>query len=417
MRSKPRAESPVAAAAPPCTPPRRQPSFEAAARRGRRLGRLLAGRGAKLSPPLWSRLGEGYWQSDDAADRLVDWMMAEGPRHTHPLVARAIAGGIDRIPDAPRELREFFAAIEQPPAWLDPALLAEGARVCQLAGTAGHYVLRDGGLMPGYLASAINKTLILTGALQRGARRRMAETMKWWLDCTADGGMERGAPGWNATLHVRLMHTFVRRRVKSLPQWQPDDWGLPVNQTDMAGTYLVFAIAFLYGLRVSGVPVTAAEGRAVVHFWRYVSWLMGVDEAWLVNSEAEGRYLLWHMAVSQPQPDESCVELGQALMNEPLQRPYSNLAWLRGHYEKQKHLSVTRLFASTEQMRALGLPTLVLPWYPLLRLPVNLGWHLAHRLLPGGRQRLIRQGRAAQEALVQRHFGRETQAMGALHTA
>jgi hypothetical protein len=381
------------------------------------LGRLLAGRGAQLSPQLWRQLGEGYWQGDDAADRLVDWMMKEGPQHTHPLLARAIRNGIDSIPDAPSELHEFFAGVERPPAWLDPVLLAEGARICQLAGVTGHYVLRDGGLMPGYLASAINKTLLLTGALQRGARRRMAETMKWWLDCTADGGMLRGGPGWNTTLHVRLMHTFVRRRVKSLPQWQAEEWGLPVNQTDMAGTYLVFAIAFLYGLRVCGVPITSEEGRAVVHFWRYVSWLMGVDEAWLVNTEAEGRTLLWHIAVSQPEPDESSMQLGQALMNEPLQRPYPNLAWLRGRFERQKHLSVTRLFTSRAQMRALGLPGTVLPWYPLLMMPLNLGWHLAHRLLPGGRERLIRTGRARQEALVQRHFGQETQAMGSLHPA
>jgi hypothetical protein len=213
------------------------------------------------------------------------------------------------------------------------------------------------------------------------------------------------------------MHTLVRRRVKTLPDWNAGDWGLPVNQTDMAGTYLVFAIAFLVGLRVSGVPITQEEGRAVVHFWRYVSWLMGVDEPWMVDTEAQGRRLLWHIAVSQPEPDESSVQLGQALMNEPLQRPYPNLAWLRGHFERQKHLSVTRLFASRQQMRQLGLPGYILPWYPLLTLPLNLGWHLMHRALPGGRERLIRKGRAAQEVLVQRHFGAETQAVGELHPA
>jgi hypothetical protein len=397
--------------------PHRQPPFDKAQRRGRRLGRLLAGYGAKLSPQLWQQLGEGYRVGDAAADQLVEWMMRAGARDTHPLLARAIRDGVDAVPNAPTELRAFFATVESTPDWLDQELLREGARVCHMGGTAGHYVLRDGGLMPGYLAPAINRTLILTGALQRGPRRRLAETMKWWLDCTADNGMQRGGPGWQSTLHVRMMHAFVRRRVLASPQWDSEQWGLPVNQTDMAGTYLVFAIAFLLGLRVSGVPITRAEGRAVMHFWRYVCWLIGVDEDWLVNTEAEGRNLLWHIAVSQPEPDETCIQLGQALMNEPLQRHYPNFAWLRGHFERQKHLSMTRLFASAEQMRALGLPDHVLPWFPLAMLPLNLGWNLANRALPGGRERLIRRGRLAQEALVQRHFGPEAQEVGALNPA
>jgi hypothetical protein len=190
-----------------------------------------------------------------------------------------------------------------------------------------------------------------------------------------------------------------------------------VNQTDMAGTYLVFAIVFLLGLRACGVPVTRQEGKAVMHFWRYLSWLMGVSEPWLVDTEMEARQLLWHIVISQPEPDESSLLLGQALMNEPLQRPYSSFAWLRGHIERQKHLSVTRLFTSRKQMRELGLPAYILPWYPLLKLPLNLAWHLAHRILPGGRDRLIRNGRAAQEALVRQHFGQEAQTVGALRPA
>jgi hypothetical protein len=400
---------------PAVPPPSRQPSLAEAERRNRGLGRYLAG--GALSPELWRALGEGYLQGDRLADPVVAWVLERDTAHRRAELERAVRHGIAAIRRPPGVLRALFDTVESRPQWLDEAQLAAGARICQRAGAAGYYVLRDGGLMPGYLATAINQTLLLTGALQRGARRRMAETMKWWLDCTADGGMDYGQPGWRATLHVRLMHAFVRHRVHARPQWQADRWGLPVNQSDMAGTYLVFAVVFLLGLRMVGVPVSRAEGRAVMHFWRYVSWLIGVDDRWLVDSEAQGRRLLQHIVLSQPAPDHSSVLLGQALMNEPLQRHYDHFAWLRARLDRERHLSVTRLFVSRSQMRALGLPAGTLPWYPLALLPVNLARHLVVGALPGGRQQLTRAGRAAQEAIVQCQFGRERPAVGTLAAA
>jgi hypothetical protein len=397
--------------------PRRHRAFGEVASQRNPFGRALGMFSAELSESTWNALGACFMHGDPQADAIVHWMMAEGPPATRPMLERAVHGGVASVPSAPPVLRELFESIERRPPWFDAALFAEGARVCQLAGEAGFFVLRDGGLMPGYLATAINRTLILTGALQRGARRRMAETMKWWLDCTADGGMDPGKPGWNATLHVRFMHAFVRRRVQLMPEWKNEEWGIPVNQSDMAGTYLVFAITFLLGLRVVGVPITDQEGRAVVHFWKYVSWLMGVDERWLVDTEAEGRKLLWHVALGHTELHPNSAELGRALMNEPIERPYEDFAWLRGRFAREQHLSVTRLFVNGAQMHALGLPRRVVPWYPLVSLPFRFARHGVTRLLPNGRERLIRSGRAAQVALVERQFGREIQAMGALRPA
>jgi hypothetical protein len=396
--------------------PTRQPTIDEALKRSGSLAKLLLGGSSRISPQLWRKLGEGYLHGDPPADALAEWMMSD-PRRNRPLFERALHQGIASVNDAPQELREFFSRYERRPEWLDEELLAEGVRISQIGGTTAFYVLRDGGLMPGYLASAINQTLLLTGALRRGARRRLGETMKWWLDITADGGMQPLAPGYRATLHVRLMHAFVRRRVQSLPQWRTEEWGVPVNQPDMAGTYLVFCMMFLLGARVMGVPVSRREARAVIHFWRYVSWLIGVDERWLIDTEAEGRRLLWHILLCQPEPDASSVALGRALMDEPLQRPYPNLRWLRGHFERERHLSVTRLFVSSRQMHALGLPLRVLPWYPLVSAPTTLAWHIAHRVLPGGKERLVRSGRKAQVDLVNRHFGSEAPEVGHLTMA
>ncbi|MGH8445163.1 MAG: oxygenase MpaB family protein, partial [Solimonas sp.] len=113
--------------------------------------------------------------------------------------------------------------------------------------------------------------------------------------------------------------------------------------------------------------------------------------------------------------DDSSRQLGRALKDEPLQRRYANLAWLRGHWNRAKHLSIARTFIGARGMRALGLPTLVLPWYPLLTAPPRLAWHLLLRALPGGRQWLIRRGLTAQRDYLKVLFGRAEPAIRDAH--
>jgi len=355
----------------------------------------------------WRAVGESLNQGDPAMDRLVDWMAAEGLARTKPLFDRAVDEGIAAIPDAPAPLHRFFAEVEARPAWVDPRLLDDGARACGISGLAGMHVLRDFGLMAGYQAGAINRTLVLTGALQKGAQRRVAETTKWWIDATRPGGMARGAPGWRSTLQVRLIHAMVRRHLQRHPEWDTAQLGLPVNQGDMHATYLAFSVIFLLGQRLLGVPLSAREGRAAMHLWKYIGWLMGLDERWLGDSEQAGRVALYHNLLAQAPPDESSRQLGRPLADEPLQRRYRNLGWLRGRWNRAKHLSIARAFIGRRGMDALGLPQGVLPWYPLLSFGPRLGWHLAHRLVPGGRERLVRRGLKAQEDYLEVLFGED----------
>jgi hypothetical protein len=383
--------------------PRRHGIDVAAGRRtARRVAWMVRG-DPEPSPHRWRELGEGLMRGDPPADRLVEWMHGHGMRESMALYRRACHEGIAALAGAPPSLREFFVHCEQPPAWLEPKLVAEGQHLFQRMGRTADFALRDVALMGGYQASAFNKTLILTGALAGGNARRVAETMQWVADCTLVGGMERGAPGWVSTLHVRLMHAMVRRRISRLAEWNREELGLPINQTDMAATYFGFSVVLLLVVRAMGVPVTAAEGRAEMHMWKYICWLMGVDECWLTDDENVGRTLLYQMLLAQTPPDETSRQLGCALMHDCLREPWPTR--LRVRFEHHRHLSVTRLFVGADGMRALGLPRFVLPWYPLLSAPFTLLWHLAHRFVPQGPERAQRVGRAIQEQLTRVRFG------------
>lgn len=360
---------------------------------------------AEPSPAQWQAIGESLMQGDAAMDALLGWMSEAGLAQSMPLYQRALEQGIAAIDAAPQPLQRFFAQVEAMPAWLDTELLDEGARVCCLSGLTGMRVLRDLGLLAGYQASAINRTLVLTGALENGAQRRIAETSKWWVDCTRPGGMARGAAGYRGTLHVRLVHALVRRRVSGMAEWDASYFGLPVNQGDLHATYLAFSVVFLIGQRLLGVPLSKDERGAVLHLWRYIAWLMGVDQRWLHIDENDATRALYHNLLAQAPADASSHQLGTALIDEPLQRHYPNLQWLRGRLNRAIHLSIAHTFIDVEGRRALGLPRGVLPWYPLLTAPPRYLLHRLVRCLPGGRQWLSERGDRQQQAYLLTLFG------------
>lgn len=386
-------------------PTRHGADLAKARRVSKNLRLLLRGVDPEPTPEQWRARAEALLRGDPLADAVVHWMRETGMAASMQLFNRALEQGVETLPDAPPALTDFFAAVQQRPAWVDDALLVAGARACHIGGLTGLRAMRDAALMGGYQASAINRTLILTGALARGAQRRLAETTKWWVDCTADGGMDRFAAGFKTTLHVRLMHALVRQRVRRMPEWDASALGLPVNQSDMQVTYLGFSVVYLIGQRLMGVKVTPDEAHAVMHLWRYIGWLMGVEDGLLCDDEMQGRVQLYQNLLSQAPADESSKQLGRALLDEPLIRHYPYLQGLMGRWERAKHISIARFFLSRESMIDLGLPGYALPWYPLLVIPGTAVYHRALRLLPGGRDYLIRRGRIEQEGYLRVMFG------------
>jgi len=380
----------------------------------RAVGRTIKGN-PEPSSERWQAIGNALMQGDPLMDDIVTWLYddttSQSRREKRAQFQTAVDTGIAAVADPHPALRALFTRVDRRPAWVDDSLLEHGARVSHRTGMVGLHILRDVALMAGYQASAINKTLVATGSLERGAQRRLAETTSWWLDCTGIGALDRFGVGFRNTLNVRFIHALIRRGVQEKPDWHTADWGLPVNQTDMATTQLGFSVIFLLGTRVLGVPISADDAHGVMHLWRFIGWLMGVDERWLAGSEQEGRRLLYAMLLSQAPPDESSGQLGHALMNEPLARPYPNFAALRGRYVQARATSITRLFVGYQGMRDLNLPTWMPPWYPALAAPRNFAYHARARLIPGGRRRAERAGRQAQIQQLHDLFGDHTPAI------
>ncbi len=363
---------------------------------------------AEPDPAQWQKLGEFLNVGDPLVDTLIEWLHSQGQRPGWVLMEEAMFRKPEQgYRDLPVALCALFETITQAPPWLDRDRLARGLDVSARSGMTGMRALRDLGLMAGYQASAINQTLVRTGALKKGAAKRVAETTKWWFDCTEPGGLEPGGQGFQTTLRVRIVHALIRKQLSQRKDWDHTYLGLPVNQVDMQATYLAFSVLFIIGQRMLGTPLKSSEAEDVMHLWQYIGWLMGVHEELLVTSEQDGRIALYQNLLSQATADETSAELGRALMDEPLSRHYGSLKWFRGRWEKQVHLSILRLFVGRRGMKALGLPLHILPWYPLLFAPINYLIQSTIRLLPGGKHWLTRRGRKAQRQLLQVLFGDE----------
>lgn len=360
----------------------------------------------------WQRLGERLTVGDEPMDRLLDWMVATGLPQTRPLFDRALAEGVARVPDAPQPLRDFFSSVETAPQWVDHELIRRGQRAMRRGGADGMYVARDVSLLGGYQFSGFNKTLLRTGALEKGSNKRFAETMQWAMDVIAEDGLEPLGVGYRSTLRVRLIHAFVRRHVGAMPDWRSDEWGVPVNQTDMAATLIGALIAPPAASLGMGILTAPDDLEAVAHLTRYVGWLIGVEDEWLPHSFRDGIRVLYHTLTALSAPDESTRQLAAPMADDPLDWHYETWPALRRQLARAQHLSVTSAFLGPRAMRMLGLPAFVPPWYPLLKLPVNMARSAVDLVLPGGMDRAARRGQREQATLLRTMIGESQVAVG-----
>jgi hypothetical protein len=399
----------VEALSEPRIPARHGQNIERARMIGKRLRRVL-GRGVDPDEAEWQRLCQALMRGDKPMDKLVAWMSTEGAGRGRAQFEQALEHGIDTVPDAPDLLREFFGLYDRVPDWVDENLLEHGAQIGRMCGNIGAYVLRDGALMGGYQAPGFNRVLVMTGALSKGPAKRLAETSEWWLACTEPRALSRFGEGFKITMRVRLIHALVRRHIASTSDWDVASQGIPINQLDMAATQLAFGPAYLMGARTMGMILTRNDSRAIMHLIRYAGCIIGIEEAFLPQTEREGQLMLYRILLSVVgEPGEAGRTLAAALADEPLGRRYRAFQRLRRRFARERNLSVNVFFLGLAGMRNLGLPHRYIPWFPLLAMPYYAARSLAYRVAP---ERIAASGRRAQREWVRSLTGAAKHSVG-----
>lgn len=343
---------------------------------------------------------------DALGDAVVrDVYQAMGFKAAGELMEKVLRQGIDAAPDAPASLKTMITAAEATPDWVDWDKIELGANFCQRSGSFGLIVLRNYCLMGGYESSAINKPLIATGALKKGAAKRMAETVEFWVCATGSGALRPHAIGYLAAIKVRLMHAYARVAVRESGLWDSHTWGEPINQWDMVATNLGFSLAYLDGLRSLGFRPDDAEVEGLLHFWKYIGHLLGIPPHYLPDTEVQAIRTLYHWTITQPPADDDTKALAHALSVEPLTSKYLPFMWMKRMLCKT-HLAYNHFFLGERSCTTMGLPPTRIPWYPKMARSFQSTVQALVHSSPRIRRLTIRMGRRAQLSIMNRFLGR-----------
>ncbi len=324
-----------------------------------------------------------HFEGDARADALVEWMHATGMRESMTMFDQALEHGVRSVPNAPEPLRAFIEEIEAVPSWLNRGAIVRACRIPRRAALGHTYVLFSVSLLAGYASAGITKALVGTGELERMAPRRLAETNKFVNDVYDSGTMERSSDGFKSTIRVRIMHAFVRRKLLR-GGWDVARWGIPINQADMAATVLSFSISYMIGLRALGYIIPKRDRAAMVHLWRYMGRLLGVNDTLLAATEAEAIRLLWLVAVTQEGPDQDGRALAQALLAVPsAYRGEGRFGRVLERFDRAFCGGLARYFVGDEAADTLGIPNNLWKLGCFVVAPFNLCLEAIGKIVPG----------------------------------
>ena len=376
-------------------------------RLARAAGRLV---GFDPAPPrdVIEAIGAMYEDGDRLAGAFLDEVTS--PKEARAMFHAAAAKGIASVADAPASLRALFADVETPPDWLDLELVEHGARVFRRYGA---HVFRFAGAitLAGYAESSVAKPLAMTGGYVGGtARRRFLETVAFWIEVSEPKGLVRGAPGWVTTLHVRLGHALVRRRLLAHPSWDRAAWGVPISQADSLFTLMGGSIAPGLALRAMGFRTSRDDIEALLHFWRWVGHIVGVKPRWYPKSPEEAVKLVFVGFVrganlSGEDGRTLCQSYANAFAPDP--KASRVLESLRARLSHGVHLGYTRFFLppwiySKNELPSAGLWAL----HPLAQMPLVFALESLRRTSPAIDDLLDETRRRRRRAWLERHSKR-----------
>lgn len=269
---------------------------------------------ATAAPPssFWtdSLLDPMRQAGDPPADNVVAELFASGDiAPVNNLMKNLIVNEFPVPEDLPQVVRDYLAKTDALPDWAEPDRIKAGEQVFWRYGPQLIVILNTYALPFCYVAKNGVQVLALTTRLLTNPTRRILETAQLLVDVMQPGGLttDQGR-GRRTTQKVRLMHAAVRKLAPVSSSWSAQ-YGLPVNQEDLAGTLMAFSWVSLNGLRKLGIAVPEDDQEAYLHCWRIVGYLLGIRDEMLPRDMASAEALTMSIARRQFGP---CAE-GQAM--------------------------------------------------------------------------------------------------------
>ncbi len=332
------------------------------------------------------RFANDYFAADPVAEAFVDEVyMTRGANEGRRLLDQALADGIDSIPDAPESMRRLFEEFECPPEWLDRREVELGARVFRRYGTSV-FSFATTSTLEMYSESSIAKPLSLSGGYAgEAAHKRQLETVRFWIDVSEPGGLDLGARGRTTAMRVRVMHVFIRRRLLDHPEWDLDAWGVPISIADATLTLMGGSVVPGLALWSVGHQTTIREIEALLHYWRYVGHLLGVQPDWYPRDFRQAVQLMYAAFVKRAyRAGSDGEELVESYLPAFAPKPGTPLRKrIRDELNYRAQIGYTRFWMLPATYGRHEMPK---PWpwalHPVVQFPFVFGLETLRRVLP-----------------------------------
>src|SRR5882762_1803419 len=279
-------------------------------------------RAAKSHLDIPDEMATAFGRAMDTGDRLGDayitaaFATPSGKARARKDVEQALSHGIDSVKDPSPELLALFEQLNTDPEWVDWDKVEHGAEVFRRYGSELYPYF---GMMTfnAYGLETIATPLAMTGAYTGGsAFGRFLETSRLWTDTTEPGAMRPGGVGRRSALMVRVLHSIIRHTLLPHEKWDRDRLGMPISQFGMLGTLLLSSFAPGQQLKLIGYLPTDDDILAMMHHWRYVGYLMGLESPWYPEAVTEGFQAQLMIAVSEaPNVGKDSQELCRSFMD------------------------------------------------------------------------------------------------------
>jgi hypothetical protein len=352
--------------------------------RKRRAIKLFRGERMLPSSDRVLDFAHGYYDADPVAEAFVEDAYINGnSSQGRAMLDQALEHGIDSVPDPPASMLRLFEEFEKDPPWVDHDLVERGAFLFRRCGPSV-FSFQGVATLMAYTENSIVQPLSMTGKYAGDAAlNRFMETARFWIDVSDPGGTGPGAPGRATAMRVRIMHVFLRQRITRHPGWDLAAWGKPISQAEATITLLSSGFGTGVGMHKLGYRSTTADTEALMHFWRYVGHLMGVQPRWYPADLREaGQLTMLYFAKRAFGAREDGRELIESYPRAFTPKPGAGLRKaIRDQFNYRMQLGYTRYFLPGRFYRSYDMPN---PWpwalVPPLQIPFNLAIDLlAHR--------------------------------------
>ncbi|MFL6450701.1 MAG: oxygenase MpaB family protein [Bryobacteraceae bacterium] len=243
-----------------------------------------------LAPWTESLLAPMRQVGDPLADGVIRELLAKSEvGAVNELMRTLITNEFPEPGSLPDAVHTYLGETDRLPGWANPDMIAAGEEVFWRYGPKLILILHCYSLPFDYLGRNGVQVLALTTRLVSNPTRRILEVAQFLVDVMQRGGLTASeARGRRTIQKVRLMHAAVRKLAAAAPTWNPE-WGLPINQEDLAGTLMSFSWVVMDGLEKLGISLSNSEREAYLHCWRVTGHLLGIrDELLPPHAESAG---------------------------------------------------------------------------------------------------------------------------------